>query len=81
MKKKQLNNLKLNKKKISDLSSMNQIKGGTALECAISMWICPIVTHTISLAVCPNDDTSANGCTGTPDETMTCANWSCTCPK
>ncbi|MBC8756198.1 hypothetical protein H2O64_16090 [Kordia sp. YSTF-M3] len=79
MKKRDLNSLKLNKKVISNLSDKNKITGGSAIECALTMWVCPIVSYTISLAVCPDD--SANGCTTTPDETMTCADWSCGCPE
>lgn len=77
MKKKSLKNLKLNKKTISVLENPQNIKGKTGAPCvAVTYWICPIV---VSYLACPDD--SADGCTGTPDETMTCADWSCGCPQ
>ncbi len=73
MKKKSLKSLKLNKKSISNLQEETVVGGSSG---------CPILTRwiieTIISAVGDCDD-SADGCTGTPDETMTCANWSCTC--
>ncbi|MBC8756196.1 hypothetical protein H2O64_16080 [Kordia sp. YSTF-M3] len=75
MKKRNLNSLKLNKKTISSLKESGKITGGTGTCPAVTYFICPIV---VSLLVCPDD--SADGCTGTPDETMTCADWSCGCP-
>lgn len=73
MKRKNLTSLKLNKHSISNLDNTKKvhiIKGGTGIRCDLSQSF---------YFVC--DDTSANGCTTTPDETMTCADWSCTCPQ
>ena len=74
MKKRNLKSLNLNKKSISrlNLAEQDSVKGG----------LTPLSFHLISIMFCSNDPANSNnGCTGTPDETMTCENYSCTCQK
>jgi len=72
MKKKDLKSLKLNKKSISNFQVTNSIKGASGIRC-----ILPLPGSV--LFDC--DDTSEAGCPTTPDETMTCPDWSCGCPQ
>lgn len=75
MKKKNLKSLKLNKNSISKLDSNQQSKvvGG-------SLWYCNtegLGCYTKYMPVC-----GSRGCeTDTCNETFTCPNWSCACPK
>lgn len=65
MKKRNLKNLALNKKSISNL----KINGGSP--------IAPVTLSEYDVIGC----LSQNGCTTGPDETMSCRDWSCGCPQ
>jgi hypothetical protein len=73
MKKKSLKSLKLNKKSISNLQG-ETVVGASSGCLPLTKWIIGTV-----ISIVGDCDDSADGCTGTPDETMTCADWSCAC--
>ena len=70
MKKKHLKSLQLNKKSISNMNLIDKVVGGSFRNCYPE----PVDPDL-------EDDTSERGCDSTPDATMTCPNWSCTCPQ
>ena len=74
MKKKSLKSLALNKKTISSFDR-EPITGGLGLLTEADVRVCN--KSIIDGSICQ----SQGGCTGGPDETITCAAWSCTCPQ
>lgn len=76
MKKKKLK-LNLKKDVISKLQAQSIVGGYDTDRLCGSNYCLSDLCHSQN---CPTGDcNSDNGCTGTPDETMTCANYSCAC--
>ncbi|WP_046756796.1 hypothetical protein [Kordia jejudonensis] len=79
MKKRNLNNLTLNKKSISNLAAQNGVVGGFKTESCVPLGIC-CPTHD---AACPTHDCTGTGTgTGTGNETVDfpCGERTISCP-